>query len=109
MSFNDREVWTSPDGFAIKAMIDTASNYEIWYPVAGNTRGVVSALDTKVHFTDGDQDLLYDNGVNPIIFDAGQGIKIWGQKTLLSQPSKIRPYSCSLVTYHYWSSIQLKP
>nr|DAS83443.1 MAG TPA: tail sheath protein [Caudoviricetes sp.] len=87
--FNDREVWTSPDGFAIKAMIDTASNYEIWYPVAGNTRGVVSALDTKVHFTDGDQDLLYDNGVNPIIFDAGQGIKIWGQKTLLSQPSKL--------------------
>lgn len=87
--FNDRSILASPDGFAIKAMIETASNYEIWYPVAGNQRGVVSALDTKVHYTDGDQDLLYDNGVNPIIFDAGEGIKIWGQKTLLGQPSKL--------------------
>lgn len=87
--FNDRTVWASPDGFAIKAMIETASNYEIWYPVAGNQRGIVSALDTKVHYTDGDQDLLYDNGINPIIFDAGEGIKIWGQKTLLGQPSKL--------------------
>lgn len=87
--FNDRSVWAAPDGFAIKAMIETASNYEIWYPVAGNQRGIVSALDTMVHYTDGDQDLLYDNGVNPIIFDAGEGIKIWGQKTLLSQPSKL--------------------
>lgn len=87
--FNDRYVFASPDGFAIKAMLETASNYEIWYPVAGNLRGIVSAVDTKVHFTDGDQDLLYDNGVNPIIFDAGEGIKIWGQKTLLAQPSKL--------------------
>ena len=87
--WNDRTVWASPDGMAIKAILDTASNFEIYYPVAGETRGVISVLDTKVHYTDPDQDLLYDNDVNPIIFDVGSGIKIWGQKTLYGKPSKL--------------------
>lgn len=87
--FNDREVLISPDSVAMRAILDTASNYEIWYPPAGNRRGVVSALDAKVHLTDADQDLLYDNNVNPIVFDAGQGIKIWGQKTLYRTPSML--------------------
>lgn len=87
--WNDRTVWASPDGVALKAILDTASNFEIFYPVAGEQRGIVSVLDTKVHYTDPDQDLLYDNDVNPIIFDVGTGIKIWGQKTLLGKPSKL--------------------
>lgn len=87
--WNDRTIWASPDGLAIKAILDTASNFEIFYPVAGEQRGVISVLDTKVHYTDPDQDLLYDNDVNPIIFDVGSGIKIWGQKTLLGKPSKL--------------------
>lgn len=87
--FNNREIFTPPDGVVTKAIIDTASNFEIWYPVGGDTRGVVNVLDTYVHFSDADQDLLYDNGINPIIFEAGQGIKIWGQKTLLSTPSML--------------------
>lgn len=87
--WNDRFVWASPDGLAIKAILETASNFEIFYPVAGETRGVISVLDTKVHYTDPDQDLLYDNDINPIIFDVGTGIKIWGQKTLLGKPSKL--------------------
>ena len=87
--FNDRRVWIAPDSFAVRAILDTASNFEIWYPPAGNRRGVVAALDTKVHYVDADQDLLYDNNVNPIVFEAGQGIKIWGQKTLYRSNSML--------------------
>lgn len=87
--FNGREVWVSPDGVVAKAIINTAANYEIWFPVGGDTRGVVNTLDTFVHFSEAEEDLLYDNGINPIIFEAGQGIKIWGQKTLLSTPSML--------------------
>lgn len=87
--FNDRKVWISPDSFAVRAILDTASNFEIWYPPAGNRRGVVAALDTKVHYVDADQDLLYDNNINPIVFEAGQGIKIWGQKTLYRSNSML--------------------
>lgn len=86
---NNREVFAPPDGFVLESILMTAANYELWYPVAGERRGVVQAIDTKVHFTDSDQDLLYDNGINPIIFEAGRGIKIWGQKTLQSQPSML--------------------
>lgn len=85
--FNDREIWLAPDCFVIEQILKTGANYELWYPVAGNKRGMLEALDTKVHFTDGDQDLLYDNGINPIVFDSG--IRIWGQKTLQSQPSML--------------------
>lgn len=85
--FNDREVWVAPDGFVTKAIFDTASNYEIWYPVGGDKRGVINSRDCKIHFLESDEDLLYDNGINPIIFDAGRGIKIWGQKTLQATPS----------------------
>lgn len=87
--FNDRKVWISPDSAAARAILDTASNYEAWYAPAGNRRGIVSALDTKVHFVDADQDLLYDNNINPIVFVAGKGIKIWGQKTLYRTPSML--------------------
>lgn len=80
--FNDRNLWVSPDGVATKAIFDTASNFEIWYPVGGNKRGVVNVLDTYVHLLDSDQDLLYDAGINPIVYEEGEGIKIWGQKTL---------------------------
>ncbi|AXY86108.1 putative tail sheath protein [Escherichia phage vB_EcoM_IME392] len=80
--YNDRNLWVSPDGVATKAIFDTASNFEIWYPVGGNKRGVVNVLDTYVHLLDSDQDLLYDAGINPIVFEEGEGIKIWGQKTL---------------------------
>src|SRR5699024_10635097 len=76
--YNDRNLWVSPDGVATKAIFDTASNFEIWYPVGGNKRGVVNVLDTYVHLLDSDQDLLYDAGINPIVFEEGEGIKIWG-------------------------------
>ena len=33
------------------------------------------------------RDLLYKNGLNPIVAFPGQGIVMWGQKTLLDKPS----------------------
>ena len=85
--YNDRNVLIAPDCFAIGAVIDTASNYEAWYPAAGLNRGIINSLDCNVRFTDKDQDLLYDAGINPIVFDPDRGIKIWGQKTLRTIPS----------------------
>ena len=85
--YNDRNVKIAPDCFAIGAVIDTASNYEAWYPAAGVNRGIINSMDCCVRFTDRDQDLLYDAGINPIVFDPERGIKIWGQKTLRTIPS----------------------
>lgn len=87
--YNNRNIWVAPDGFVAGAISSTALNYEAWYPVGGFKRGVLDVLDTKIHFTKGDLDYLYDNGVNPIRFYSGKGIVIWGQKTLQSTPSML--------------------
>lgn len=87
--YNDRRTWVSPDGVVGKAIVDTYTNYEIWYPVGGNIRGVVNVLDVAVRFSGSDEDLLYDNGINPIRYTEGKGIRIWGQKTLLATPSML--------------------
>jgi len=87
--YNDRKIYVGCDGYVGAAISETASNYEIWYPVAGPRRGVLKVLDVARRYTEGDQDVLYDNGINPIDFYPGKGIRIWGQKTLLARPSAL--------------------
>lgn len=87
--FNDRNIWISPEGYVGAATSSASTNSEIWYPIAGFRRGVLNVLDTYRHFTDGEMDLLADSQINPIRFTPGRGIVIWGQKTLLSRPSRL--------------------
>ena len=87
--FNDRDIFVAPDGYAAAAISDTSSNYEIWFAPAGFKRGMINVLDTKRRFTEGELDLLYDSGINPIKFSVGKGIAIWGQKTLSARPSAL--------------------
>jgi hypothetical protein len=87
--FNDRQIYIAPDGHYAGAISETSNNYEIWYAPAGFRRGVLNVLDVKRRFTEGQLDLLYDNGINPIKFVPGKGIAIWGQKTLSSRPSAL--------------------
>jgi len=87
--YNDRKIYIAPDGYVGAAISETASNYEIWYAPAGPRRGILNVLDVARRFTEGDMDTLYDNGINPIDYYPGKGIRIWGQKTLLSRPSAL--------------------
>lgn len=87
--FNSRKIYVPPDGYIGAAISETAGNYEIWYPPAGPRRGILKVLDCARRFTEGEEDVLYDNGINPIDFYPGKGIRIWGQKTLLSRPASL--------------------
>lgn len=87
--YNDREIWISPTGHVGACISDTATNYEPWYAPAGNTRGVLNVLGVAREFNDGDEDALYDAGINPIDFHETYGIRIWGQKTLLNRASAL--------------------
>ena len=87
--FNDRDIYVSPDGYAAGAISETASNYEIWFPPAGLKRGLINVLDLRRRFSKPERDVLYNAGINPIRFAPGQGIAIWGQKTLSSTPSAL--------------------
>ena len=59
-----------------------------WFSPAGFNRGTVKNL-VKLAFnpTKTDRDLLYKNGVNPVVTFPGQGTVLYGDKTLLAKPS----------------------
>ncbi len=85
--YNNRQIFVAPDGYAAAAINFSKSVYEIWYPPAGYKRGKILVEDVLQRFTDGQLDLLYDSGINPIRFAPGKGIAIWGQLTLELRPS----------------------
>lgn len=87
--YNNRYIWIAPDGYVGGAISETATNQEIWFAAAGNSRGVLNVLDTAIHFDEGEMDVLYDNEINPIDNYPGKGIRIWGNKTLLTTASAL--------------------
>jgi len=95
--FNDRVLFVAPDGYAGAAISATASNFEIWFPPAGNKRGIVNVLDLRRRFKSGELDLLADAQINPLKFTPGKGIRIWGQSTLKSTPSKLQELNVRLL------------
>ena len=80
-SYNASLVWLPPSGFVASqfAFSDNAAN--TWAAPAGLNRGVLPVLSVSPVWAQGDRDLLYTNGINPIQTFPGEGNVIWGQKT----------------------------
>ncbi len=61
-----------------------------WFAPAGlNRGGIPGAVGIKSRLTQNDRDILYENKVNPIAQFPGQGICVWGQKTLQRRASAL--------------------
>jgi hypothetical protein len=61
-----------------------------WYAPAGLNRGGLSTvLDAYTRLTHAERDELYEGRVNPIATFPGQGVCVWGQKTLQAKPSAL--------------------
>jgi len=61
-----------------------------WYAPAGlNRGGLTQAIDVYSRLTQAERDTLYEARTNPIATFPGQGICIWGQKTLQARPSAL--------------------
>lgn len=86
----NKNVFIPSDGYIAGAIVNAARTYEIFYPIIGFKRGVLSnVLDVKHRYTREEMDELYNNQINPIRFIPGQGIVIWGQKTMQAQASSL--------------------
>ena len=73
---------------AIYAANDNASAE--WFAPAGLNRGGISqAVQVLDRLTHAERDVLYEGRVNPIAAFPGQGICVWGQKTLQIKPSAL--------------------
>jgi hypothetical protein len=61
-----------------------------WYAPAGlNRGGLTNVLDAYTRLTHAERDELYEARINPIATFPGQGVCVWGQKTLQAKPSAL--------------------
>jgi hypothetical protein len=61
-----------------------------WFAPAGlNRGGLIGAVAVQNRLTQSEKDTLYEGKVNPIVQFPGQGIVVFGQKTLQDKPSAL--------------------
>jgi len=61
-----------------------------WFAPAGlNRGGLTTVLEAKTRLTHAERDDLYENKINPIASFPGQGVVVFGQKTLQTKPSAL--------------------
>jgi len=61
-----------------------------WFAPAGlNRGGITTAIQAERKLTQSDRDTLYDSNVNPIATFPGQGVTVFGQKTLQKKSSAL--------------------
>ncbi len=86
--YNDKYRWVNIAGDIAGLRAFVSENNSSGEISAGIKSGQIKNV-TKLAFnpTQGQRDLLYKNSINPIVSFPGQGTVMWGQKTLLDQPS----------------------
>jgi hypothetical protein len=86
--FAGMNIWVPFSPFAAADMANVDQNFEPWYAPAGFIRGkVTNALALAINPSQKNRDSLYKACINPVCFFPNDGFNIFGQKTLLRQPS----------------------
>ena len=84
------QVWVPPSVVSPGVFAFTDRVAHEWFAPAGLTRGGLTNVRlTKKKLTHTDRDTLYEGRVNPIASFPGQGVVVFGQKTLQSKPSAL--------------------
>lgn len=86
--YNDVYRWLNLAGDC--AGLRAATNYEndTFWAAAGLTRGQIKNVSKLAYSPNHTQrGTLYTNGVNPVVNFPGQGVVLWGQKTMLDRSS----------------------
>lgn len=86
--YNKKYRWVPSSGFMAGFYANTDDLRDPWWAPAGLNRSILTGVRRLAFNPDqGERDLLYKNGVNPIVSFSGQGKVVWGQKTLLDKSS----------------------
>lgn len=87
--YNDKKLHVPPSGYVAGVYAKTAEVSEVWYAPAGVRRGLLNVLGVNVVFSEGERDTLYTDNINPIQNFVGEGIQVYGQKTLQTSASAL--------------------
>jgi hypothetical protein len=83
-------VWVPPSVVIPGVISFTDSVAHEWFAPAGlNRGGLSSVIEAKTRLTHTERDELYEGRVNPIATFPGQGVVVFGQKTLQGKPSAL--------------------
>ena len=86
----NKPVWVPPSVVVPGAIAYNDQVAFEWFAPAGLNRGsLTEVLETADRVTHEERDDLYEGRVNPIATFPGQGVCIWGQKTLQGKPSAL--------------------
>jgi len=86
--YNDVYRYVPLNGDTAGLCVRTDNIRDPWFSPAGFNRGQIKNV-VKLAFNPdkADRDQLYKNGINPIVNFPGQGVVLYGDKTLLAKPS----------------------
>jgi len=85
-----KPVWVPPSVVLPGVISYTDRVAHEWFAPAGlNRGGLTTVLEAKTRLTHAERDELYEGRVNPIASFPGQGVVVFGQKTLQSKPSAL--------------------
>ena len=86
----DREVLIPPSGDVAAVFVHTSTVAERWDAPAGMQRGVIpNAVGVSIVMSEGERDMAYEAGINPVTSYGGANAVIWGQKTLQLRQSAL--------------------
>ena len=86
--YNDKYRWLGAAGHTAGLCANADFVADTWFSPAGMTRGQLFGV-TKLAFNpkQADRDTLYKARVNPLVAFPGEGIQLFGDKTLQAKPS----------------------
>lgn len=86
--YNDVYRWIPLNGDIAGLCARTDQSNDAWWSPAGFNRGQIKNL-VKLAYNPrkAERDIMYTNGINPVVTFPGQGTILYGDKTLLAKPS----------------------
>jgi hypothetical protein len=86
--YNNVYRWIPLNGDIAGLCVATDTSRDPWYSPAGFNRGAIkNAIKLAWNPSKADRDTIYSAGVNPVVSFPGQGIILYGDKTLQNKPS----------------------
>jgi phage tail sheath protein FI len=86
--YNDEERWIPCTGHIARQYAFTVNSFDVWSAVAGLERGLINGVIKVAYNPNEDQTkVIYPSRINPVVSFRGEGVVIWGQKTLQSAAS----------------------
>ena len=86
--YNDIYRWIPLNGDIAGLCVRTDNTNDAWWSPAGFNRGnIKNVVKLSWNPRKAERDILYSNGVNPVVTFPGQGTVLFGDKTLQAKPS----------------------